>query len=220
MLLKETEISNLSFLFYIFEEIFLSKKSQQETIETINRKIIKFFVKFRTSKFIPIIFSEKYFDKFILFFNKIINKKESNISSNRENEKSQLFENVVLFPLDNSNINISDKIIAIFDKDKNILKNLISNFYLFKLNTNKHSKNQIGKLFKYNRIINTMNEFGNKSKIIKNNDSFFIYEINDEILDEIIKINKKKIQLFEKDNNDKKKEEIKNDDSMKECIIF
>ena len=221
MLLKETEISNLSFLFYIFEEIFLSKKSQQETMETIIRKIIKFFVKFKSSEFIPIIFSEKYFEKFILFFNKIINKKESNLSTHRENEKNQLFENVVLFPLDNSNINITDKIQKIFSEDKNILKNLISNFYLFKVNINKYSKNQMGKLFKFNRIINTMDEFGSKSKIIKNNDHFYIYEISNELLDDIIKINKKKIQLFEKENNDdKNKEEIKKDDSIKECLIF
>ena len=190
-------------------------------METIIRKIIKFFVKFKSSEFIPIIFSEKYFEKFILFFNKIINKKESNLSTHRENEKNQLFENVVLFPLDNSNINITDKIQKIFSEDKNILKNLISNFYLFKVNINKYSKNQMGKLFKFNRIINTMDEFGSKSKIIKNNDHFYIYEISNELLDDIIKINKKKIQLFEKENNDdKNKEEIKKDDSIKECLIF
>ena len=71
ILLKETEISNLSFLFYAFEEIFLSKKKEKESKDFILKKIIKFLIKFKSSNFIPIIFNEKYFNKFLLIKSQI-----------------------------------------------------------------------------------------------------------------------------------------------------
>ena len=219
MLRNETEISNLSFLFYSFEEIFLSKKGQEESKETITRKILKFFVRFKTSKFIPIIFSEKYFSKFIPFFQRIINKKEQKLNSSfKESTKGQLFENVILFPLESQD-NLRDKISKILSDQTNILINLIQNIYLFDVKTNKYTKNKIGKLFKYNRINDSMKELGSKPKIINENiDNFFIYEINDEILDDLFKKNKKKGKLIE--NTNQKKEENKIESSKEECLIF
>ena len=219
MLINETEISNLSFLFYAFEELFLSKKDQQETKEAISRKLLKFFARFKTSKFIPIIFSEKYFNKFLLFFQKIINKKEQKLGSSfRESSKGHYFENAILFPLEPVD-NLSNKISKILSDEKNILINLIKNIYLFNVKTNKYSKNKIGKLFKYNKIKDSMKEFGSKPKIINENiDNFFSYEINDEILDEVFKKYKKKSKLVEKTNPNN--EENKNDISKEECLIF
>ena len=217
MLIKETEISNLSFLFYIFEEIFLSKKNQNETKEALTRKIIRFLNRFKSSKFIPIIFNEKYFYKFLLFFAKIINKKES-----KEEIKSQFFENVVFFPLEADNIdNTIEQIKKKLNEEKNILINLIKNIHIFKLNTSKYTKNEIGKLFKYNRIINTMKDFGTKCKnVIKDNENVLIYEISDELLDEVYKKNKKKVKLVEDDKNNNNGEDLKNNNIEKECIIF
>ena len=219
MFLNESEISNLSFLFYIFEEIFISKKKQDETKESLIRKIIKFIIKFKTSKFIPIIFNEKYFYKFLIFFNKIINKKESNPLSSRENLKSQLFENVVYFPIEDENKSI-EKIKKKLSEDENIFINLIKNIHIFKINIIKYSKNQIGKLFKYRRIVNTMDEFRTKSKKInKDNERIIIYEIDDALLDEIIKKNKKKAIILEEENN-KNEKDLKNDGIKNECLIF
>ena len=217
MLIKETEISNLSFLFYIFEEIFLSKKNQNETKEALTRKIIRFLNRFKSSKFIPIIFNEKYFYKFLLFFAKIINKKES-----KEEIKSQFFENVVFFPLEADSIdNTIEQIKKKLNEEKNILINLIKNIHIFKLNTSKYTKNEIGKLFKYNRIINTMKDFGTKCKnVIKDNENVLIYEISDELLDEVYKKNKKKVKLVEDDKNNNNGEDLKNNNIEKECIIF
>ena len=221
MLLKETEISNLSFLFYAFEEIFLSKKNEKETSDGISKKIIKFLIRFKSSKFVPFIFDIKYYNKFLIFFNKIINKKESvQTSSNKETIKNQLFENIVLFPLkEQNNEIINNKVIKELLENKNIFINLFSKIHIFKFISNKYSKNQIGKLFKFNRIINSMNEIGKKSKIIKeNNDSILIYEIDEELLNNIIKINKKKIKLIDNENNNKNLEESKND--INECLMF
>ena len=217
MLIKETEISNLSFLFYIFEEIFLSKKNQNETKEALTKKIIRFLNRFKSSKFIPIIFNEKYFYKFLLFFAKIINKKES-----KEEIKTQFFENVIFFPLETGNKDYTiEQIKKKLFEDKNIFINLIKNIHIFKLNTSKYSKNEIGKLFKYNRITNTMEEFGTKCKnIIKDNENVLIYEIDDELLDEVYKKNKKKIKLIEGEkNNNNNGENLKNNNE-KECFIF
>jgi hypothetical protein len=219
MLVKESEISNLSFLLFTFEEIFLSKKNEQEPTKSIIKKILKFFIRYKSSKYIPLIFSEKYLDNFLNCFNLIINKKESN--SNRENAKNQLFENIIIFPLENHDkedlINKINKIL----EEKNILKNLFKTIHLFLINTNKYDKKIIGKLFKCNRIVNTMKEFGKKSTISnENKDIFFIYEISDELLDNVIKINKKKIKLTDNEQDIKDSEKVKADDIEKECIIF
>jgi hypothetical protein len=156
MLLKETEISNLSFLFYIFEEIFLSKKKEKQTKDFILKKIIKFLIMYKSSNFIPIIFNEKYFNKFLLFFNRITNKKELHQSNeNNENPKTQLFENVIFFPLnEQSNKSSINRVIERILEDKNILNNLFKTIHIFKGNSNDYTNNEIGKLFNYNRVFN------------------------------------------------------------------
>jgi hypothetical protein len=226
MLLKETEISNLSFLFYIFEEIFLSKKKEKQTKDFILKKIIKFLIMYKSSNFIPIIFNEKYFNKFLLFFNRITNKKELHQSNeNNENPKTQLFENVIFFPLnEQSNKSSINRVIERILEDKNILNNLFKTIHIFKGNSNDYTNNEIGKLFNYNRVFNTFNELGTKSKIINQNEnSILIYEIKDDLLEFIVKKNKKKSK-----NNEnivippinKNEEESKDDIKEKECYIF
>ena len=217
--MKESEISNLSFLFFTFEEIFLTKKNEKETQKTIIKKILKFFIRYKSSKYIPLIFTENYFDTFLNCFNLIINRKES--SSHRENTKNQLFENIILFPLENQN---KDHLINKINKtmeEKNILKNLFKTIHLFIINTNKYSKNIIGKLFKCNRVVKTMKEFGTQSKISNNNNDFFIiYEINEELLDNVIKINKKKMKVNDGQQEINDSENAKIDDIEKDCKIF
>ena len=218
MLLKETEISNLSFLFYTFEEIFLSKKKEKETKDFILKKIIKFLIKFKSSNFIPIIFNEKYFNKFLLIFNRIINKKESN--QTKENSKAQLFENVIFFPLnEQSNKSSINRVIERILEDKNILNNLFKKIHIFKGNSSDFTNNEIGKLFNYNRVFNTFNELGTKSKITNQNDnSILIYEIKNDLLEFIVKKNKNKSKSNE--SNNKNEEESKEYIKDKECYIF
>ena len=222
MLLKETEISNLSFLFFTYEELFLSKKNEQDTKKTILKKIIKFFQRNKSSKFVPLIFSEKHFEKFINFFNPIIHKKESS-QSHREDIQNHLFPDVILFPLENQNkedfINKTNQIL----EEKNIFKNLFKTIHIFIINSTKYSKSQIGKLFKYNRVINTMKEFGKKAKISSNekNKNIIIYEVDEELLDNIIKINKKRMKVANDAQKPNNVEEVKTDDVKEnECRIF
>ena len=220
MLLKEAEISNLSFLFYTFEEIFLSKKKEKETKDFILKKIIKFLIRFKSSNFIPIIFNEKYFNKFLSIFNRITNKKESNQSN--ENSKIQLFENVIFFPLnEQSNKSSINRVIERILEDKNILNNLFKTIHIFKGNSSDYTNNEIGKLFNYNRVFNTFKELGTKSKIINQNENaILIYEIKDDLLEFIVKKNKKKSKNNE--NNNLNEEESKDDikEKEKECCIF
>ena len=220
MLLKETEISNLSFLFYTFEEIFLSKKKEKETKDFILKKIIKFLIRFKSSNFIPIIFNEKYFNEFLLIFNRITNKKESNQSN--ENSKIQLFENVIFFPLnEQSNKSSINRVIERILEDKNILNNLFKTIHIFKGNSSDYTNNEIGKLFNYNRVFNTFKKLGTKSKIINQNEnSIIIYEIKDDLLEFIVKKNKKKSKNNE--NNNLNEEESKDDikEKEKECCVF
>ena len=67
-----------------------------------------------------------------------------------------------------------------------------------------------------------MEEFGKKCKnIIKDSDNIIIYEISDELLDEVYKINKKKVKVKDEDKNNNNKEyDLKNNNIEKECIIF
>ena len=109
-------------------------------------------------------------------FNPIINKKE--VNQLNSDQKSQLFENIILFHLENPNK--EDLIIKIEKilEDKNILKNLFKKIHLFIINSEKYNKNKIGRLFKNNRIIKTIKEFGTKANINnKNNDFFFFFLI-------------------------------------------
>ena len=66
-----------------------------------------------------------------------------------------------------------------------------------------------------------MKEFGTKSKISNNNNDFFIiYEINEELLDNVIKINKKKIKINDGQQEINDSENAKIDDIEKECKIL
>ena len=206
ILLKESEISNLSFLFYSFEEIFLSKKD--ETIinkQTISKKITKFFTKFKSSNFIPIIFDQKYFFNFLKFFEKLINKKENN--------SHHCFQNLVLFIFGEENNNqILDKI-----KEKKIFENFVKKMHIFKIISGyKYNKNIFGRMFKFNRVIRTMKYFWeNCEKKEENEGNIVLYSINEEMLDNIVKKNNKNYLGNTSDDN---KENL----SMKEdeCLIF
>ena len=144
---------------------------------------MKFFNKFKSSEFIPIIFEQKYFYDFLNFFEKIINKKE-NSSQNRP-----LFQNLILFFYTEENN--YDEIIKKIKEEKGITLNLAKKIYIFRmLNGNKYSKNTIGRLFKFNRIIYSLKDFyeNNKNKE-ENGDNIIIYNITEELLDTIVKKN-------------------------------
>ena len=181
---KESEISNFSFLFYAFEEIFLSKKEETKIDkQIISKKILKFFNKFKSSDFIPIIFEQKYFYEFLKFFEKIINKKENS------SQTHPLFQNLILFFYTEENN--YDEIIKKIKEEKGITLNLSKKIYIFKMiNGNKYSKNTIGRLFKFNRIIYSLKDFyeNNKNKE-ENGENIIIYNITEELLDTIVKKN-------------------------------
>ena len=58
------------------------------------------------------------------------------------------------------------------------------------INGNKYSKNTIGRLFKFNRIIYSLKDFyeNNKNKE-ENGENIIIYNITEELLDTIVKKN-------------------------------
>ena len=207
---KESEISNFSFLFYAFEEIFLSKKEQNIQInkQIISKKILKFFNKFKSSLFIPIIFDHNYFFTFLEFFEKIINKKE--------NSSQHFFQNLVLFffseEIDYNEIR--EKI----TKDNRILNNFVKKIHIFKISSgNKFNKNVYGRLFKFNRINNNLKYFyENSEKKEENEGNIIIYDINEKILNDIIKKNNKN-NLGSRNEQSKENIDAKNNDK---CIIF
>ena len=208
ILMKESEISNFSFLFYAFEEIFLSKKEEETQINKaiLSKRILKFFNRFKTSNFTPVIIESKYFFKFLNFFEKIINKKDSS--------STHFFQNVILI-LENDD-NEYNEILDKINKEAIIFKSFVKKIHIFKLgNINKHNKNVIGRMFKFNRIMNTMKELYNNSEK-QEEENIVIYNIDDKILDGIIKKMSKNIS---KENNDnKEKEDEKN--ATNECLIF
>ena len=182
ILTKESEISNFSFLFYAFEEIFLSKKGEaQITKQIITKKVMKFFNKFTTPNLIPIIFDQNYFFKFLEFFEKIINKKE--------NPSQQFFQNIILF-FYNEQIDLQE-IMDKINKEKGIFNNLVKKIHIFRmLNGNKYNKNIIGRMFKFGRILYTYKDFlNNCEKKEENEGKFIIYNIKEELLDDVVKKN-------------------------------
>ena len=181
--LKESEISNFSFLFYAFEEIFLSKKEEtQINKQIISRKILKFFSKFKSSDFIPIIFDQNYFFYFLEFFEKKISKKD--------NSSQHFFKNLILFffteEIDN------EEIINKINNEKCILDNFVNKIHIFKItNGNKYNKNIIGRMFKFNRIINNMKDFWDNCKKKENGEKIIIYDISEDLMDSAVKKNNK-----------------------------
>ena len=179
---KESEISNFSFLFYAFEEICLSKKDETQINKNIiSKKVMKFFNKFKSSDFIPVIFEQNYFFNFLQFFEKIINKKE--------NPSQHFFQNLILF-FYVEEINL-EEIINKITKEKGITDNLVKKIHIFKMiNGNKYNKNIIGRMFKFGRILYSMKDFlDNSEKKEENEGKIIIYNIKEEFLEDVVKKN-------------------------------
>jgi hypothetical protein len=205
--LKESEINNFSFLFYVFEEIFLSKKDKEIQInkQIISKKINKFFNKFKSSEFIPIIFDSNYLFILLDFFEKISNKKE-----NTQNFFKNLI--LILFNKEEEFKEIMNKI----TNEKRLFNNFVEKIHIFNYdsNENKYNKNIIGRIFKFNRIKNTMNIlYENSEKKEENNGNIIIYKIDEKVINEIIKKNNK----FNIGNIIEENSEIKENDK---CLIF
>ena len=205
--LKESEINNFSFLFYVFEEIFLSKKDKETQInkQIISKKINKFFNKFKSSEFIPIIFDSNYLFILLDFFEKISNKKE-----NTQNFFKNLI--LILFNKEEEFKEIMNKI----TNEKRLFNNFVEKIHIFNYdsNENKYNKNIIGRIFKFNRIKNTMNIlYENSEKKEENNGNIIIYKIDEKVINEIIKKNNK----FNIGNIIEENSEIKENDK---CLIF
>ena len=201
---NENEISNLSFLIFSFSEIFLSKSYKELTKEIIIKRIIKFFHCFKSSKLTPIIFNEKYLYFFLDFFDKIIKTKilaskdssDSQLTNkNTNSQASQIFEKVIFYPIDNKNIiNISDEIFQ-----EGVFNNLAKNISIFQIeNNNIYNKNQIGKLFKFKSIINTIIKLGEISTFNFNekNNNIIIYNVNSDKLNILLRKNLKKVKFI------------------------
>ena len=207
---KESEISNFSFLFYSFEELFLSKKEQeiQITKQIISRKIFKFFNKFKSSDFTPVIFNQEYFFNFLDFFEKIINKKE--------NSAQHFFQNIILFFFNEEN-DINEGIKNII-KEKGILNNFVKTIHIIKINSgNNYNKNIFGRMVKFNRIKNTLKEiYQNSEKKEDNEGNIIVYNINEKMLNDLVKKNNKN-NLGSKSEINK---EVINVKESEECLIF
>ena len=203
---NETEISNLSFLLFSFSEIFLSNSSNELTKEIIIKNLNKFLYRFRNSNLTPIIFSKKYFLYFLNFFDKIINKlskstsKSSGDSLLKQNENTQnkyIFENILFFPLDKKDItyDISNDLI-----DEGIFNNLTKNLSIFKIEKEiPYNINQVGKMFKFHRIFDTISELGKISLLninANNNNNIIIYKVNINNLNSLVRKNLKKVKFI------------------------
>ena len=200
-------MSNFSFLFYVFEEIFLSKKDKETQInkQIISKKINKFFNKFKSSEFIPIIFDSNYLFILLDFFEKISNKNE-----NTQNFFKNLI--LILFNKEEEFKEIMNKI----TNEKRLFNNFVEKIHIFNYdsNENKYNKNIIGRIFKFNRIKNTMNIlYENSEKKEENNGNIIIYKIDEKVINEIIKKNNK----FNIGNIIEENSEIKENDK---CLIF
>ena len=200
---NETEISNLSFLIFSFDEIFSSNSSKELTKEIIIKKLIKFFYRFRISKLTPIIFSKKYFLYFLNFFNKIILKKsnsknmdESLKKQNENNANKYIFENIIFFPIYSEDISYDIK----NDLTKEgIFINLTKNISIFKIQKEiPYNINQVGKMFKFHKILDTISELGKISTLNINdfNNNIIIYNIDVDSLNVLLKKNLKKVKFI------------------------
>ena len=202
---NESEISNLSFLLFSFNEIILSKLTSELTKEFLIKKIITFFYRFRNSKFIPIIFNKKYFLYFLNCFESIINKIKKNTSNNvaeslkiqnEINQNKYIFENIIFFPIKNKDIfyNISNDLL-----ENGIFINLTKNISIFKIEKEiSYNINQVCKMFKFHRILDTISELGKISiiNIDDKNNNIIIYKITKENLNILIRKNLKKVKFI------------------------
>ena len=202
---NEAEISNLSFLLFTFYEIFLCNASKELTKEIIIKNINKFFYRFRSSKLTPIIFNKKYLLYFIKFFDIIINelKKSNNkntvdtlLKQNEINQNKLIFENIILFQINSQN-NYND-ILKEITKD-GVFNYLTKNISIFKIENEIHYNiNQIGKMFKFNRILDTILELGKISiiNINEDNNQIIIYKLNVENFNNLLKKILKKVKFI------------------------
>ena len=100
--------------------------------------------------------------------------------------------------------------------EKRLFNNLVEKIHIFNYdsNENKYNKNIIGRIFKFNRIKNTMNIlYENSEKKEENNGNIIIYKIDEKVINEIIKKNNK----FNIGNIIEENSEIKENDK---CLIF
>jgi hypothetical protein len=206
---NETEISNLSFLLFTFYEIFLSKSFNDLSKDILIKRIIKFFHRFKNSELIPIIFNKKYFIYFLKVFDSIINRiRKSNTSENNISRKNnikeyhQIFKNIILYPI--NELNVFDDVTNLLNEK--IFNNLTINISIFKIeNENEipYNINQVGKMFKFHRLVDTVNELEKISNLNNNDETkIIIHKLNPENLKILLKKNQKKVKFIgiDKDN--------------------
>ena len=241
----EVEISNFPFLLYTFAEIFLNKSNQELTKELIIKRIVKFFYGFKNAKFIPIIFSKKYFQYFLELFKELITKiqkknpkenKESSSSSKKNliNINKYIFSNIILFPINKENVFNQNELIGYLNKDKlNSLTKTISIYQIENFDTNNYDINQIGKIFKLNRINDTLSDIEKQSNKLEGNNNVIIFNINSKNFDLILKKNIKKVKFIGIDEEDRtfnihifdsedslKKYSLENNINDENCFVF
>ena len=205
---NESEISNLSFLLFTFYEIFLSKSFNDLNKDILIKRIIKFFHRFKDSELIPIIFNKKYFLYFLNIFDSIINKiRKSNSSGNntsrKSNEHHQIFKNIILYPI--NELNVFNDITNLLND--NIFNNLTIKISIFKIeNENEipYNINQVGKMFKFHRLVDTVNELEKISKLNNHDETkIIIHKIDPENLKILLKKNQKKVKFIGIDKDDR-----------------
>ena len=225
----------------------MNKQYQELTKELLLKRINQFFYRFKNVKFIPIIFSKKYLKYFLDLFNLLINrniiKSSSEIIDASDTSKKNLininkyiFENIILFPIELSNILNQDEYNIIFNQDIfNKLTKSISIYNIENLLPINYDINQIGKMFKLNRINNTLTELEKSSNnvIFEENSNINIYKINCENLKLIIKKNQKKFKFIGLDEENRtfnvhifdsedtlKKYKLENNNNEENCIVL
>ena len=205
---NETEISNLSFLLFTFYEIFLSKSFNDLSKDILIKRIIKFFHRFKNSELIPIIFNKKYFIYFLKVFDSIINKiRKSNTSGNNTSRKEhhQIFKNIILYPI--NELNVFDDITNLLNE--NIFNNLTIKISIFKIGNEyeiPYNINQVGKMFKFHRLVDTVNELEKISNLNNHDETkIIIHKINPENLKILLKKNQKKVKFIGIDKDDRPK---------------
>ena len=213
---NHVEISNFSFLLYSFAEIFLNKSHQELKKELLIKRIIKFFYRFKNSEFIPIIFGKKYFKYFLDFFKELTSKSPaknstdisaSSLSSKKSiNANKKIFSNIIYYPINNNDLFNSDELNFFLNKD--ILNNLtktISIYQLENINDINYNINQIGKMFKINRIKDTLIDLEkiSKANYFEGNKNIIVYKISFNYIKKLIKKNQKKVKFVGIDEEDR-----------------
>ena len=245
---NESEISNFPFFLYSFAEIFINKQYKELTKELLIKRINQFFYTFKNSNFLPIIFSKKYFQYFLDLFNALINrnlkKSSKEINNNNPNtpkknlinSNNQIFKNIILFPINLSNIFNQDEFNIYFNQELfNNLTKSISIYNIEDLVKINYDKNQIGKMFKLSRIKNNLIELEKSSNkvIFEGNNNVIINKIKYKNLNLIMKRNLKRLKFIGIDEENRtfnvhifdsedslKKYKLENSNIEENCIVF